>query len=170
MKTWEWRLTLKLWSIFHRTRISGEYVVCVWMDLMKKMSINLTHCGLVTPYREIDLGQYWVRSWLIAWWPQTITWTNFDWSSREFCGIQLKAISQKMLKTFILDMSLNTHLWGTTESSNLFENSMLIQQNFPIAYYNTQYNTEIMTTKHRPDIELTKQTTYLAFTDQTQSL
>ena len=27
----------------------------------------LTHCGLVTPYGDIDLGQHWVRSWLVVW-------------------------------------------------------------------------------------------------------
>ena len=25
------------------------------------------HCGLVTPYGDIDLGQHWFRQWLVAW-------------------------------------------------------------------------------------------------------
>ena len=40
--------------------------------------LALTHCGLVTPLGDIDLGQHWLRNWLVAWWPQTITWTNVD--------------------------------------------------------------------------------------------
>ena len=40
----------------------------------------LTHCALVKPYGKIHLGQHWLRSWLIAWWHQDITWTNIDCS------------------------------------------------------------------------------------------
>ena len=29
--------------------------------------INLTYCGLVMPYGDIDLGQHWLRQWLVAW-------------------------------------------------------------------------------------------------------
>ena len=38
----------------------------------------LTHCGLVTPYGDIDLGQHSSRQWLVAWQHQAITWTNVD--------------------------------------------------------------------------------------------
>ena len=45
-------------------------------------SLNgLTHYGLETPYGDIGLGQHWLRQWLVAWWHQTITWTNVDLSS-----------------------------------------------------------------------------------------
>ena len=27
----------------------------------------LTHCGLVTPFVDIDLGQHLLREWLVAW-------------------------------------------------------------------------------------------------------
>ena len=40
----------------------------------------LTHCGLMTPYGDRDLGQHWLRQWLVAWWHQAISWTNVDWS------------------------------------------------------------------------------------------
>ena len=33
----------------------------------------LTHCSLVMPYDDINLGQHWLRSWLVAWWHQAIT-------------------------------------------------------------------------------------------------
>ena len=35
----------------------------------------LTHWGLVMPYGDIDLGQHWLRWWLLAWRHQSITWT-----------------------------------------------------------------------------------------------
>ena len=38
----------------------------------------LTHWGLVTPYGVIDLGQHWLRLWLVAWRHQAITCTNVD--------------------------------------------------------------------------------------------
>ena len=38
------------------------------------------HCGLVTPYSDIDLGQgeYWLTQWLVAWRHQTNPWTNVN--------------------------------------------------------------------------------------------
>ena len=47
---------------------------------------GLIHCGLVAPYDNIDLGQHGFRSWLDAWWHQSITWTNVDLSSLRSCG------------------------------------------------------------------------------------
>ena len=57
-------------------------------------SISLIHCGLVTPYGEIDLGQHWLRQWLVAWQHQAITWTNVDLSSGSSNDIHLRVISQ----------------------------------------------------------------------------
>ena len=54
----------------------------------------LTHCGLVTPYDDINLGQHWLRQWLVARRHQAITRTNVDLSLVRFCGIHLRAISQ----------------------------------------------------------------------------
>ena len=36
----------------------------------------LMHCGLVMPIGIIDLGQHWLRSWLVAWQHQAFTWSN----------------------------------------------------------------------------------------------
>ena len=58
--------------------------------------IDLTHCGLVMPYGDRDLGQHWLRSWLVAWRHQAITWTNVDWSSVKSSDIDIMAISQEM--------------------------------------------------------------------------
>ena len=41
---------------------------------------------------------------------QTITWTNIDLSQKEFCGIHLKAISQKVLTNLIHNMCLEITL------------------------------------------------------------
>ena len=30
----------------------------------------LTHCSLVMPYGTLDMGQRWLREWLVAWWHQ----------------------------------------------------------------------------------------------------
>ena len=48
------------------------------VDDILQISVVLTHWGLVTPYGERDLGQYWLRQWLVAWWYQAITWTSVD--------------------------------------------------------------------------------------------
>ena len=39
----------------------------------------LIHWGLVTPYGGIDLGQHWLRLWLVAWQHQAIAWTMLTW-------------------------------------------------------------------------------------------
>ena len=46
---------------------------------------SLGHNGLVTPYGVGDLGQYWFRQWLVAWWHQAITLTNADLPSPRSC-------------------------------------------------------------------------------------
>ena len=53
----------------------------------------LTHCGLVTPYGGIDLGQHWLRKWLVAWRHQAITWTNVDLSSIRYSDIHWRTTS-----------------------------------------------------------------------------
>ena len=58
----------------------------------------LTHCGLVTPYGDIDLRQHWFRQWLVAWRHQAITWTNVDLSSFKAFGIHRRALSWEDLK------------------------------------------------------------------------
>ena len=48
------------------------------------------------PICNIDLGQHWLSLWLVAWWHQAITWTEFDLSSEVLCGIPLSTISQEV--------------------------------------------------------------------------
>ena len=76
---------------------------------------ELIHCGLVMPYGDTEMGQHWLRLWLIAWQHLGITWTNADFSLARFYGIQLRAISLWVLKLLFCVMSLKiillTH-WG----------------------------------------------------------
>ena len=44
---------------------------------------ELTHCSLMTPYGDMDLDQHCPWWWLVAWWHQTTTWTNVDFSYSE---------------------------------------------------------------------------------------
>ena len=53
-----------------------------WSCHMHIGSLNvLTHWGLVTPYGDMDLGQHWLKLWLVAWRRQAISWTNVDWKT-----------------------------------------------------------------------------------------
>ena len=40
----------------------------------------LSHFGPVMTYYDIDLGQHWLRYWLVAWWHQALAKTNVDLS------------------------------------------------------------------------------------------
>ena len=50
----------------------------------------------MTPYGDRDLGQHWLRYWILAWQHQAITRTNVDWSSVKSSDIHIRAISQEM--------------------------------------------------------------------------
>ena len=50
-------------------------MVCNNADLR---NCSLAHWVQVTPHDDIDLGQHWLRQWLISWRHQAITWTNID--------------------------------------------------------------------------------------------
>ena len=70
---------------------------------------KLTHYGLVTPYGDRDLGQHWPRKWLVAWWHQSITWTNVNLpSTRSSC------IHSRVIFTWILKISTSTMRWKST--------------------------------------------------------
>ena len=77
---------------------------------LSMMGLQLTFCGLVTPYGDIALGQHWLRIWLVAWRHQAITRTNIDLSSTDFCGMHLRAISQEVLRSLICNTNLNSTL------------------------------------------------------------
>ena len=60
----------------------------------------------MTPYGDRDLGQHWLRQWLVAWWHQAITWTNVDWSSAKSSDIHIRAISLEMPQPSITKICL----------------------------------------------------------------
>ena len=58
--------------------LKGQYMCCCY-PLSEQAWNELTHCGLVTPYGDINLWQHWLRQWLAAWRHQAIAWTfNVD--------------------------------------------------------------------------------------------
>ena len=68
--------------------------------------IRLIHYDLVTPYGDRDLGQHWLRHWLVAWRHQAINWTNVDLSSARASGIHLRTFSQEIPQPPITEISL----------------------------------------------------------------
>ena len=69
-----------------------------------------------------SLGQHWLRKWLVACRHQAISLTNIDLSSKVFCGIHLRTISQDVPMNLIRYMSskitvikLLVHLPGANE-------------------------------------------------------
>ena len=66
----------------------------------------LSHCGLVTPYGNIDLGQHWPRQWLHAWRHQAITCTNVDLSSVKSSDLHIRSISLEMHQPSITKIRL----------------------------------------------------------------
>ena len=85
---------------------------------------RLTYCGLMTPYGDRDLGQHWLRQWLVAWRHQAITWTNVDFPSAMPIGIHLSTILQEILQPSIIKLSwkinflkFHSNLPGVNEST-----------------------------------------------------
>ena len=59
----------------------GDYITKVYQELLiypeqnnaqQKNVHTLTHCGLMMPYGDTDLGHHWFRWWLVAWWHQAM--------------------------------------------------------------------------------------------------
>ena len=71
-----------------------------------QFSIYLTHCGLMTPYGDIDLDQHWLRLCLVAWRHQATAWTNFDLLLIKFSDIRLRAITKQMTPPSIAEICL----------------------------------------------------------------
>ena len=83
-------LTYWQWEPFQENPFNN--VICKWWLFCSDLN-KLTHCGLVTPYGDTELGQHWLRQWLGAWRHQAITWTNVDLSWVRCNGIHLRALS-----------------------------------------------------------------------------
>ena len=59
----------------------------------------------MTPYGDGDLGQHWLRYWLVAWRHHAITWTNVDLPPVRSIGIDLSTILQEILQPSIIKIS-----------------------------------------------------------------
>ena len=108
---WVWILTTPFKSISQEILMISIFVMCSKMtnsnlQLHLSTAYELTHCGLVTPYGGRDLGQHWLRQWLVAWRHQANTWTNVDWSSVKSSDIHIRAISQAMPQPSITKICL----------------------------------------------------------------
>ena len=60
---------------------TSHYLSQCWPRSMSPHGVTgpqWVNCRLVTPYANIDLGQHWLRHWLVAWPRQAITWNNGD--------------------------------------------------------------------------------------------
>ena len=93
---------LKMWCVFHNFEVwlcNSEYALCM-------CEIHLTHCGLVMPNGNIDLGQHWFRYRLVAWWHQVITSANFDSLSVCSGDIHLREISEEISQPSITKFRL----------------------------------------------------------------
>ena len=73
------------------------------------------------PCGNWDLGQHWLRLWLVAWRHQAITWTNVELLWVRSIGIHLSSIKQEILQPSITEISwkitflkflLNQHTLG----------------------------------------------------------
>ena len=61
------------------------------------MTHYLTHCGPVTRYGDIDLGQHWFRQWLVAWRHQAIAYNiNVAFTSMGFYGKFTRSIHESL--------------------------------------------------------------------------
>ena len=72
-----WYAILSWLSVYEILLMSICVLLSVWMDNITRTGIiffmvnigpwfnSLTHCGLVTPYGGLDLGQHWFRLWLL---------------------------------------------------------------------------------------------------------
>ena len=106
-----WSL-VEVFFVSNLNKLLKKQWYCQWFEtmcctfevtvMMKLWYLNclLTHCGLVTLYGDrFDGINY-----------QAITWTSEDFSSKVFCGIHLRAISQEMLINFTCNMCLEIAL------------------------------------------------------------
>ena len=69
------------WPCFRNIAFCDGDQLLYMMAICVSFHVNSTHCGLVTPHGDIDVGRYWLKQWLIAWRHQVIEWTNANLSS-----------------------------------------------------------------------------------------
>ena len=75
---------------------------CHHLNIWQAAYCRLTHCGPVKPHVGTEIGQQWLRQWLIAWRHQAITWNNVDWSSVQPSYIHLFKLDIQLDKYGVL--------------------------------------------------------------------
>ena len=68
-------LAILLIPIFN---LKSRYYFHYWNLVIWTKPSVYAHCCLVTPYGDRDLGQHWLRLWLVTWRHQAIAWTRDD--------------------------------------------------------------------------------------------
>ena len=100
----EWEiLQSQFFSVTLVKVFSPSHFTMVNKNSMWSMTVDLTHCSLVTP-DDIDPRQHWLRLWLVAGRHQPSTWTNVDLTSMGICSILLGAMLQNMLMNLMRKM------------------------------------------------------------------
>ena len=95
---------LSTWFIFIVGEYSLSYLTSSCKAMLHRSKQYLTHCDLVLPYNDFNLGQHWFMYWLVARRRQIITWNNSDilsigtpgTSFNEMFGHNTKMSSKKM--------------------------------------------------------------------------
>ena len=72
------------------------------------------HQHLLLVMASGDLGQHWLKSWLGAWWHQTITYPTADFSLVRFCSIHMRAFYKHMSKLLWPIMMFNITVFKIT--------------------------------------------------------
>ena len=90
------------------------------------------HSHLIRPHSNTNLGQHWLRQWFIARSHKAITWTNVDLSSKVFCGIHLRAISQELhpKDNYTFKIVYCYHIWySLVSNSRTYRNRRTLGRN-----------------------------------------
>ena len=92
------------------TYASHRKILCDIMTLLLIWFNQTWHCRYIHLFHcdNTNLGQYWLRYYLDAWWHQAITRNKVDSSLVRFCSIHLRAILQWTLKPLFTIMRLNS--------------------------------------------------------------
>ena len=99
---------------------------------------SLTYHPVVMPFRNTELGQHWLRYWLVAWGHQAITWSHVDLSSVRSSVNHLQAISQEIV-LFRHQSKISLKITYKIFHSNLFPRGQWVNS-LSDAYLH-QYNT-----------------------------
>ena len=75
-ETWRGQYKRSKWSCqIWLYIVLSPYSIHIYKD---KVLHNYTHCHLMVPYGDTELGQHWLRRWLVAWQYQAISWIKSE--------------------------------------------------------------------------------------------